>query len=188
MRPCLFLTILAAALAAPAADAAVSVIGSSAARSCYEAALRNRPGAGSVRHCDEALADRGLSGRDRVATFVNRGILHVLAGDFAAGIADYDAAIALDDSEPEAYLNKGLALLRRDRTSAEAVRLLTMAIERGTREPALAYYGRGVANEFNGDIEAAYFDLRRAAELAPGWDAPARDLERFRVVGGSGTG
>ena len=59
--------------------------------------------------------------------------------------------------------------------------MLTAAIERGTNEPAIAYYGRGVAHEMNGDIAAAYYDLRRASELAPEWDVPARDLTRFVV-------
>lgn len=162
-------------------QAAVSVFGNSDAYQCYRAADEGRTGAAALNICNDALDSRQLLGRDRVATLVNRGILHVLDGRYQQGIADYDRAIALDADEPDAYLNKGLALLRRDDGGAQAVALLSAALERGTREPAIAHYSRGIAHELNGDIVAAYRDLRRASELAPGWDAPARDLARFEV-------
>lgn len=174
--------ILMICCAGAAAPAAVSVYGNTTARACYEAALSEQYSAANLGICDDALGDRGLGLRDRVATYVNRGILHVQHGAYAEAIADYDRAIALDAAEPDAYLNKGLALLRRDGSGEQAAPLFTMAIERGTREPAIAYYVRGVANELNGDIPAAYADLRRAAQLAPDWDVPARDLTRFEVV------
>lgn len=166
---------------AASADAAVSVFGDSSAYQCYRAADEERTDPGALRICNEAVDERGLSGRDRVASFVNRGILHVLLGQYELAIADYDRAIALDASEPEAYLNKGLALLRRDEGGEGAVALLTAALDRGTTEPAIAYYSRGVAHELNGDVVAAYRDLRRANELAPGWEAPLRDLARYQV-------
>jgi len=56
-----------------------------------------------------------------------------------------------------------------------------MAIEMGTEEEALAYYARGVANELNGDLTAAYYDIQRASQIAPEWELPSRDLARFIV-------
>ena len=38
--------------------------------------------------------------------------------------------------------------------------------------PALAYFGRGLANEDMGNIRDAYADYRRAAQLDPQWSAP----------------
>lgn len=174
---------LAAALAATTAEAAVSVYhgGSNAAVDCYEAALLERSDSAAIGRCDEALEDPSTIGRNRVATHVNRGILYVQGGDYARALADYDRAIALDSAEPDAWLNKGLALLRRDRSGVEAVRLLTRAIELGTSEPAVAHFGRSFAHELNGDVAAAYADAVRAAELAPEWEAPSRNLERFTV-------
>ncbi|MGP1353127.1 MAG: tetratricopeptide repeat protein [Parasphingopyxis sp.] len=182
----LAIAIAATGLVATSASAAVSVIGNTSARACYESALEERSGPGDIRVCTDAIEDRMITGRDRVASYVNRGILYVRNGDYARAIADYDRAIELDGTEPEAYLNKGLALLHQRRATADVVTLLTTAIEHGTREPALAYYGRGVAHELNGDIPAAYYDIRRATDLDPEWDLPARDLSRFRVVGGQG--
>lgn len=182
----LFAALAVAALAAGTASAAVTVIGNTSARACYESALAERSGAGDIRVCTDAIEDRMITGRDRVASYVNRGILYVRNGDYARAIADYDEAIALDSREPEAYLNKGLALLRQRRATSGIVSLLTTAIENGTREPALAYYGRGVAHELNGNIPAAYYDIRRATDIDPEWDLPAQDLARFRIVGGQG--
>ena len=81
-------------------------------------------------------------------------------------IADFDRAIALDPNQPEAYLNKGAALIRR-KNAAEAVQLFTVALEHNTTRPAVAHYGRAVANEALGNVAAAYRDYRRASELAP---------------------
>jgi tetratricopeptide (TPR) repeat protein len=169
---------------ASAAPSAITVFGSSDARNCYEAALLERTGPAHIRQCTQALDDRTLASRDRVATYINRGILHVYNGDFESGIADYDRAIELDATEPDAYLNKALALLHNQDDLPQIISLLTTALEYGTREPALAYYGRGLAYELSGDIPAAYYDIQRAVETDPGWELPARELTRFRVVGG----
>ncbi|MEM8694612.1 MAG: tetratricopeptide repeat protein [Pseudomonadota bacterium] len=185
-RSSIFAVLAVAGFAAGSAQAAVSVMGNTSARACYESALNERARASDIRMCTDAIEDRMITGRDRVASYVNRGILYVQNGDYERAIADYDRAIALDDGEPEAYLNKGLALLHQREALPEVVSLLTIAIENGTREPALAYYGRGVAHEMNGDVSSAYYDIRRATDIAPEWDVPARDLARFRVVGGRG--
>ena len=173
-------------LASGSANATISVFGNTTARTCYEAALHEQSGPGNINTCTEAIQDRNITGRDRVASYVNRGILHIQNGNYERAIADYDQALRLDEREPEAYLNKGLALLHQRQDMPQVVELLTAAIEYGTREPALAHYGRGVAHEMNGDVSAAYFDIRRASDLDPEWDVPARDLTRFRVVGGQG--
>jgi tetratricopeptide (TPR) repeat protein len=170
------------ALAAPAA-AAVTVIGSNAARQCYEAAdapFAARPE--TLALCDRALAGPPLSTRDLVATYVNRGILRVRGGNLAGGIEDFDAAIARDPAVAEAYFNRGVALLR-TRGAAAALPSFEQAVERGTDQPALAYFGRAVALEALGDVRRAYADYRRASELAPEWDRPRTELARFSVRG-----
>ena len=76
--------LIPAALAATAvpAGAAVTVLGSSAARLCFEAADAHlAPSRESLARCDEALGQDNLSDYDTVATYVNRGILRLRAGD-----------------------------------------------------------------------------------------------------------
>ncbi len=96
-------------------------------------------------------------------------------------IADFDRAIALDPDQPEAYLNKGAALMRRE-NSADAIGLFTIALERNTTRPALAHYGRAIANETLGNLNAAYRDYQAASRLDPEWNEPRAELTRFRVV------
>jgi tetratricopeptide (TPR) repeat protein len=172
---------LLSACAVPAA-ASVVVLGSSDARLCYEAADSPMlPQIRDMRHCDDALAAGALSNYEMVATHVNRGILRLRRHSLAEAIADFDSAMQLDPNQPEAYLNKGAALIQRQ-NPGEAAQLFTVALERNTQRPAVAHYGRAVANEALGNVREAYADYRLAAQLAPDWSAPRDDLQRFRVV------
>ena len=173
--------IAACATAAPA-GAAVVVLGNSDARMCYEAAdSPMMPAARDIRRCDEALLGEPLSNYETVATHVNRGILRLRRGMVDPAIADFDRAIALDPEQPEAYLNKGAALLRRE-NAAEAMNLFTIALEHNTTRPALAHYGRAIANETLGNLNAAYRDYTAASRIDPEWREPRLELTRFRVL------
>jgi len=173
---------IAACTAAAPASAAVVVIGNSDARLCYEAAESPMlPVARDLRRCDEALIRETLTNYEMVATHVNRGILHLRRGAMDAAISDFDLAIRMDPHQPEAYLNKGAALLRRE-NAAEAMSLFTMALERNTTRPALAHYGRAIANETMGNLNAAYRDYSEASRIAPAWNEPRTELTRFRVI------
>ena len=104
---------LLAACAAPV-SASVIVIGSSDARLCFEAADSPlMPQIGDLRRCDGALNVGNLSNYETLATHVNRGILRLRRGQIDDAIADFDAAMVLDPNQPEAYLNKGAALIQR---------------------------------------------------------------------------
>jgi tetratricopeptide (TPR) repeat protein len=153
--------LIVAALAATAipAGAAITVLGTTSARLCFEAAdARLAPSRDSIFRCDQALSEENLSDYDAVATYVNRGILKLRTGNSDAAIADFDTALARDPNQAEAYLNKGIAVLRKPEGWAQAVPLFDQAIAKKTRRPALAYYSRGVANELGGHVKEAYFD------------------------------
>jgi len=176
----LLVAVGAAALVAASAAASQSItIGSGAAEACYEAARERRTSQTALDECDQAISGV-LSSPDLVATHVNRGILHALKKDYSKALSDYDRAIKLDPDEPEAFLNKGLLLLRLESRDAEALRLLNLALAYKTRMPALAYFARGIAHEELGQTAAAYRDYRQAAALSPKWDLPIRELRRFR--------
>ena len=177
-----FLFAAAALLAATPAVGAVTVLGNSSARLCYEAAeAPSLPNAGIIRTCDQALRDEALSDYDAVATLVNRGILKARLGQLEQAITDYDAALSRNPDEAEAYLNKGFALLRLANDAGQARPLFDSALAKKTRRPELAYYGRAVANELSGQVRAAYEDYRQASLLDPKWKDPKADLARFRV-------
>jgi tetratricopeptide (TPR) repeat protein len=172
----------ATCLAAGSANAAVTVIGSSAARTCYEAAESTAPPSRELlAQCDVALAEEGLSEPDTVATHVNRGILRARKADIEGAMADFDMALKLDPREPEAYLNKGLVLTLRANDAAQGLPMLSKALEMKTRRPALAHYGRGIAFEDLGEIRKAYSEYSKAAQAAPKWRLPRAELTRFSI-------
>jgi tetratricopeptide (TPR) repeat protein len=163
-----------------AANASVLTIGSGAARACYEASERHDSSPGAIASCDRAFAEEALDQKDRVATLVNRGILHYLNNNLVAAHADYDQAIRLDPNEPEIWLNKGMALLKGGRSPGAAA-LFDKALSLKTLRPAIAYYGRAVANEDGGNFRQAYADFQRAHVLDPRWKLPGEELKRYLV-------
>jgi tetratricopeptide (TPR) repeat protein len=161
--------------------AGVVVIGTTSARSCYEAAeASSSPSLDQLSQCDRALTLEPLTEYEVVATHVNRGILHVRRGNADSGIRDFDRAIALNPSEPEAYLNKAAALIRAGQAQA-ALPLLDTALAKKTKKPALAYFARGIAHEELGKVQSAYRDYRRASNADPKWALPRNELLRFKV-------
>ena len=177
-------SILAAAAiglsASSPANASIMTIGGSLARDCFEAAEARNATSQNLASCDRALVEEALMTDDRVATYVNRGILRLVTGDFPHADADFDRAIAINPREPDAWLNKAVSTIRQGNNAA-ALPLIDRAIEFKTRRPALAFYTRGLINENQGDVKAAYADLVRARDLEPGWELPARELTRYQV-------
>ena len=165
-----------------ATSQAITAIGSSDAEACYEAARDQRRSPADLVICDQALGGV-LALPDAVATHVNRGIIHALRADYAQALKDYDAAISLNPGQAEAFLNKGLLLIRVPNQEREALEAIDRAIAMKTAHPALAHFARAIAHEGLGDLDAAYRDYRQAAILAPNWLLPAQELRRFRTKG-----
>jgi tetratricopeptide (TPR) repeat protein len=176
--------VLAAGLAAAAlpAQAAVSVLGgNTAGRDCYLAAELKRPTRSSLSICGEALEAEPLSRRDKAATLVNRGIIHMQARDLESAVKDYKAAITLDPELAEAHVNLGIALLHRGGQDQAAIDSLTRGLEMRPGRPEVALYTRAVAHEMLGNVRAAFEDYSAAAALNPEWKEPAEQLKRFSV-------
>ena len=56
------------------------------------------------------------------------------------------------------------------------------SLQYGPKRPAVAYLIRGLANEQQGQLKAAYADLQTARQIEPNWAEPAEQLQRYRVV------
>lgn len=171
--------------AAPAfAQSPAMVFGGGNARRCYEAVKDRAPPFKALEICDIALEQEDLSSKNRAATYVNRGILHMRAARHERAMRDYAAGIALQPGMPEAKINLGAMFYYLGRY-AEAVVALDEGIAVEDREArAAAHYNRGLAEEMLGEAEKAYADYKTALTLDPELSQAERQLRRFRVVPG----
>ena len=163
-----------------AANAAVYSIGGPLSRGCYESALARDHGGFALDGCTRALNEEPLAKADRAATYVNRGIIHMIGGHAQQADADFDQALAINANLSDAYLNKGFLRIREGK-GEEALPLLQKGIEVGPRRQALAYFARGVAYEQAGDYRSAYRDLVRARHMEPSWNLPGEWLAHYQV-------
>jgi tetratricopeptide (TPR) repeat protein len=147
---------------------------------CYEAAALKRAPDG-IAKCNAAITFEATTSRERTASLVNRGILFLLADKATDAGRDFDEALMSDPRQPEALLGKAIEQWRAG-NSAGAVELATRSLQNGPRRPAVAYLIRGLANEHQGQLRAAYSDLQTARQLEPSWNEPAEQLARYKVV------
>jgi len=174
------LALLAVAAIPASAAASIIALGNGLAESCYVAAEAGNASQAAMDACNRALSEEALTRADRVATHVNRGILFLNRSNPGAANADFDAAIAINPGEPEAWLNKAVGHARFGR-SVDALPFVQKALELNTRRPALAYFVRAMALEDSGNVGGAYHDLKRARQLEPKWAEPEIELRRFQV-------
>jgi tetratricopeptide (TPR) repeat protein len=175
------LILLAALISAGSASTAVSVLGGGQAQACFMAAKAGRADNVSLSVCDEALATETLAPKDRAGTLINRGVLKLTRGDYGAAQSDLDAGIAGIPEVGEGWVNRGAMYIGLKRYR-EALSDLDKGLSLGLKEPAKAYFNRGVAHEGLDDETSAYQDYEQALVLQPGWELPQRELLRFTVT------
>jgi len=157
------------------------VMGDGSAQACYQSAKMGDQGSNhAVRTCDDALRD-SLTRRDEAATHVNRGVLLMRRGDIDAAMEDYTVAIQMRPKLAEAYINQGVAFFYQSRDDA-AISAYDQAIALKTDRMAQVLYNRALAYERLGDAKAAYYDLKAALELQPGWEQAEDAISRFTVT------
>jgi len=164
------------------AGASTFSVGNSFARDCWEAAEARDHDTNAIYHCNLALDQEGLDSANMAATLVNRGVLYMRNRDYRSAERDFNRALHTDGNNPEAYLNMAIAHLQKNENDPSVMPMIEKAIALNTKKQALAYYSRGVVHERNGNIRQAYYDYKKAHELAPDWNEPTRDLERYQVV------
>ncbi len=170
----LFLALAALAMIGPAAaQMSISTFGATDAQGCFEDAQSQTTI--SADRCDAALRGTPLTKRDRLATLVNRGIIHNRAGRLDAALADFNAALEGDAALGEAFLNRGNAqfLLRKfDLAIADYEK----SLESGLSKPWIAWYNIGLAREALKDARGARTAYERALEINPDFGLAKRKL------------
>ena len=130
--------------------------------------------------CTLAIEDETTTLANRAGSYNNRGVLLFDEGKYTEALTDFDQALVLTNELAAAHINRGYTLIAQQRW-AESLPSFDRGIELGPPEPARAYYNRGIAHEELGHVREAYYDYKQAAELAPEWEEPRRELERFQV-------
>jgi len=172
--------VFALLLAVPArAQMSVSA-GSGIAHECYEDAKKPRNPRENIETCSVALDHGGLSAADLAATYVNRGVLYDVVKNYPAAWADYNAALRIKPDLGDAYINRGAALMRMQR-SDEGIADIRKGMVLGTSLPAVAFYDLAVAEENLGQLKDAYFDYKRALAADPKYTPAAEALKFFKV-------
>jgi tetratricopeptide (TPR) repeat protein len=165
----------------PAAMATETVFGDGLAQVCADAARNMEKGIvqkdPALAACNMAIASENLPIRDLAGTYINRGVLYLARGAYGDAKRDFDFAAALQPALGEAYT----AALVGMQHYADAIADLNRGLELKTDEPEKAYFNRGLAEEGLDNIQEAYRDYSRAAELKPQWDLPRNELSRFTV-------
>ena len=116
----------------------------------------------------------------RAAALSNRSVLNFQRADYNAAIADSTAALKIDGRLVEAVVNRGAALLAMHR-AGEAVADFDRALAMAPVRAEKIYFNRAMAREDVGDLKGAYADYARASQLAPQWDQPKQQMNRFTI-------
>ena len=175
------LTVLLASGAAYA-QMSVSTFGATDAQLCYQAAADDF--ARNTDDCDEALKVGTMTARDRIATYVNRGIILNRDGRLDEALADFDNALERNAEVAEAYLNRGNTyfLMRR---YDEAIADYEASLRYDLEKAHVAWYNIGLAQEAKKDDMKAKDAYRTSLEINPEFgpaqkklglaEAPAQD-------------
>ena len=144
------------------AQAAVSVFGAGYAEACFHAARDGAEPYAGIADCSRAINTEFLDSRDLAGTYVNRGVLYMVANNYRAAERDFEASIKLYDKLSESFVNLGAVQISEGHY-AEGISSIDRGLALGPQEPEKAYYNRGLADEYLGDVKTAYFDYSKAA-------------------------
>jgi len=181
MRVIALTTLLLTLGTANASD--LTVAGNPDADDCYRATMLPFSAAPSaVSSCNVALNTRRITRKERASILVNRGILYNHMGEYAAAIADFEAALELVSNFPEAYINRGNAYYYAGQVEL-AIADYNRAIQHKSAKLHTAYFNRGLVNENLNQRDRAFADFVRANELKPDWVLAAGRVEQYRNQG-----
>ncbi|HEU0097028.1 MAG TPA: hypothetical protein VFQ52_11295 [Rhizomicrobium sp.] len=116
----------------------------------------------------------------RAAALSNRSVLNFQRADYNAAVADSTAALKIDGRLVEAVVNRGAAYLAMHR-AGEAVADFDLALTMAPVHAEKVYFNRAMAREDMGDLKGAYADYAMAAQLAPRWEQPKQQMQRFTI-------
>jgi tetratricopeptide (TPR) repeat protein len=182
MRVQILLFSAAFAVAATAVQAQVVItLGSGLAHDCFIEAKTGMNPRHGVAVCNAAIERDVLSRKDRAGTFDNRGVIHDMLGDTDLAYADFHAAMELEPSLGDSYVNLGSMLIKK-RQYQEALDLINKGLDLGMSFTHIGYYDRALAEEMLGRYKEAYYDYKKVLEIEPNFIHATDRLKDFIVT------
>ena len=182
------LMLLAASLLAAVSFASAPVqaqifvtLGAGQAHDCFLHAKAGTQLQQGAQVCSGALDHDVLSKKDRAATHDNRGVILDLLGRTQDAADDFNAAIALDSSLGDPYVNLGAMLIKKGQHQ-EALEQINRGLDLGMAFPHIGYYDRAVAEQMLGRYKEAYYDYKKVLELEPNFVMASERLKDFTVT------
>lgn len=173
---------------APASAQSMTVLGGNPdARDCFEAARFEGVSMRDIAACDRALVPGATRRKDRIATYVNRGILKARNSDQAGAMADYESALKMAPRQAEVFVNRGNVRYATGDV-AGALDDYARSLELDIRDQGAVHYNLGLAHEKLGQADAARRNYERALEIKPDWLLPRRRLEAMQTPADAGPG
>jgi len=166
---------------APARAQVFVTLGNGQAHDCFLHAKAGTQLLQGVQLCSGALDHDVLSKKDRAATHDNRGVMLDLLGRTQDAADDFNAAIALDASLGDPYVNLGAMLIKKGQHQ-EALEQINRGIGLGMAFPHIGYYDRAVAEQMLGRYKEAYYDYKKVLELEPNFAMASERLKDFTVT------
>ena len=161
-----------------------SLLASGTADSCAAASAaaqdNGRATDAALANCNMAVK-LAISAGARAEVLNNRSVLHYARGEYDAALADNTAALKINDRMAEAIVNRGSIYLVQHRPQAAAANF-DRSLMFNPAHPEKVYFNRALAREDMGDVNGAYADYAQASKLAPQWEQPKREMNRFTIV------
>lgn len=130
---------------------------------CHTSAVKTPDKA--LDYCSEAIRQAGLPAGEAARLFNSRGIAHQTLRDYSAAIQDYDQALRMNPSYPEALNNRGTAFHSKG-IYDRAIQDYTAAIKLDHSNP-ITFRSRGITHFCLGHFDEAEKDLKLAIDLDP---------------------
>ena len=146
------------------AQMSITTIGATDAADCFRQAKSSF--ARSTKPCDKAIRGVNLSRRDKMKTYVNRGIIHNRNGDLQKAIKDFNAALEIVPDQPEAWLNRGNSWFLAGQFN-QAVEDYERSLELDIQKPWAAWYNIGLSYDALKQPDRAKAAYETALELNP---------------------
>lgn len=184
MRNSFFLIVLIGLCAAAPVAARSMLVSGGMGHECYLATLDAPSDANNLHGlavCNAAVSAYDEGSFNLAASLVNRSEIFIRMARFREALADCGHAVAIAPELSAAYTNRGAGFVGLKQYD-DAITALDRAIALGGAKLEIAYYNRGLAKDYNGDVEGAYRDYRKSLDLNPDFAPPKEQLPRFRVT------